>query len=137
MERSLLRTDPVQQAENEPEPVKHRSPEPMERQKSMQSLYSLSPGHQSPKSPKALSLAIDSATESSTIDIENSQQLDVPDCTMKPSPMQRRTPPPPVPIKSKDTRVTSIVSSPATSTDPKPHVEADCTVNNKRRSGKY
>lgn len=128
------------QPDSQPEPVQVilQSPQPVERRKSIQLLQNDdNDGQQSPTARTSIdSPQLHKIVENPIGVIETSQLLDVTDNGIKkPSPTQRRSPPPPVPQKSKDTRVTSVTSSTTAASEPEPHVEADCTVNNKRRSG--
>lgn len=64
-----------------------------------------------------------------------SKHADVIDGHFKKRSSSPKSPPPPPPQKSNETRITSINS--ITANEPESHVEANCTVNNKRRSGMF
>lgn len=114
----------------------HQLPEPMQRQKAMQSLYNGNNDHQNLTASQEY-VETEIVLNALTTPEDTNQLFDATStCVTKPSPTQRRSPPPPVPLKSKDTRVTSIPNNTTVSIEPESHVEADCTVNNKRRSGK-
>lgn len=64
-----------------------------------------------------------------------SKHADVIDGHFKKRSSSPKSPPPPPPQKSNDTLITSTNS--ITANEPESHVEANCTVNNKRRSGMF